>query len=70
DTVVKLVDSNSNNDNQITLLSFGSGHNGENKHTLVMKYISVWSDDNNNDDKNQNETNKSKKFNQFNQLNN
>ncbi|ETO12233.1 hypothetical protein RFI_25143 [Reticulomyxa filosa] len=41
--VVKMVDSNNNNNkdiNQITLLSFG-GH--ENKHTLVMKYVSVWS---------------------------
>ncbi|ETO11069.1 hypothetical protein RFI_26307, partial [Reticulomyxa filosa] len=40
--VVKLVDSNSNNDkdnNQITLLSFG-GYNKDTRHTLVMKYIS------------------------------
>ncbi|ETO36437.1 hypothetical protein RFI_00625, partial [Reticulomyxa filosa] len=41
--VVKLVDSSSNNDkdkdnNQITLLSFGSYYFGKNKHTLVMKY--------------------------------
>ncbi|ETO06063.1 hypothetical protein RFI_31333, partial [Reticulomyxa filosa] len=39
--VVKLVDRNSNNDkynNQITLLSFGSDYDGNNKHTLVMKY--------------------------------
>ncbi|ETO32017.1 hypothetical protein RFI_05099 [Reticulomyxa filosa] len=38
--VVKLVDSNSNKDkdnNQITLLSFG----GENRHTLVMKYVTI-----------------------------
>ncbi|ETO03096.1 hypothetical protein RFI_34314 [Reticulomyxa filosa] len=50
--VVKLVDSNNNNDkdnNQITLLSFGSTWGGSNAHTLVMKYVSVWSDDNNND---------------------
>ncbi|ETO02746.1 hypothetical protein RFI_34667 [Reticulomyxa filosa] len=43
--VVKLVDNNNNNNNdsnQITLLSFG----GYNKHTLVMKYVSVWSNDN------------------------
>ncbi|ETO16850.1 hypothetical protein RFI_20488 [Reticulomyxa filosa] len=61
---MKLVDSNSNNDkdnNQITLLSFGGN---KDKHTLVMKYVSVWSDDNNNDEyQNENETNKSKKFN-------
>ncbi|ETN99983.1 hypothetical protein RFI_37475, partial [Reticulomyxa filosa] len=41
--VVKLVDNNSNNDkynNQITLLSFGSTWDGQNKHTLMMKYIS------------------------------
>ncbi|ETO34885.1 hypothetical protein RFI_02202, partial [Reticulomyxa filosa] len=40
--VVKLVDSNSNKDkdnNQITLLSFGSDWDGEYKHTLVMKYV-------------------------------
>ncbi|ETO36435.1 hypothetical protein RFI_00626, partial [Reticulomyxa filosa] len=39
--VVKLVDSNSNNDkdnNQITLLSFDLIHMEKNKHTLVMKY--------------------------------
>ncbi|ETO13384.1 hypothetical protein RFI_23989 [Reticulomyxa filosa] len=30
--------------NQITLLSFGSNFNGRDKHTLVMKYVSVWSD--------------------------
>ncbi|ETO08409.1 hypothetical protein RFI_28978, partial [Reticulomyxa filosa] len=28
----------------ITLLSFGSDRNGKNKHTLMMKYISVWND--------------------------
>ncbi|ETO28368.1 hypothetical protein RFI_08764 [Reticulomyxa filosa] len=66
-SVVKLVDSNSNNDkhnNTITLLSFGSTWGGLNKHTLVMKYVSVWSDDNNNDEMNQ-----SKQFNQFNRSN-
>ncbi|ETO05823.1 hypothetical protein RFI_31574, partial [Reticulomyxa filosa] len=70
--VLKLVDGNNNNDkdnNQITLLSFGSGWSGSNKHTLLMKYVSVWSDDNNNDE-NENETNKSKKFNQLNKSNN
>ncbi|ETO06062.1 hypothetical protein RFI_31336 [Reticulomyxa filosa] len=40
--VVKLADNNKNN-NQITLLSFGSSWGGENKHTLVMKYVSIWS---------------------------
>ncbi|ETO08012.1 hypothetical protein RFI_29378 [Reticulomyxa filosa] len=38
--VIKLVENNCNNGiNQITLLSFG----GYNKHTLLMKYVSVWS---------------------------
>ncbi|ETO34187.1 hypothetical protein RFI_02907 [Reticulomyxa filosa] len=42
--VVKLVNKNNNKDNnEITLLSFGSSSFGENKHTLVMKYVSVWS---------------------------
>ncbi|ETO35077.1 hypothetical protein RFI_01997 [Reticulomyxa filosa] len=43
--VVKLVDNNNDNrqSDQITLLSFGSHYNGKNKHTLVMKYVSVWS---------------------------
>ncbi|ETO35452.1 hypothetical protein RFI_01612 [Reticulomyxa filosa] len=48
--VVKLVDNNSNNDkghNLITLLSFG-GDDEYARHTLVMKYVSFWSDDNNN----------------------
>ncbi|ETO11825.1 hypothetical protein RFI_25551, partial [Reticulomyxa filosa] len=71
--VVKLADSNSNNDkdnNQIILLSFG-GDKYTKRHTFVMKYVSVWSDGNNNDDenKNENETNKSKKLNEFNQFN-
>ncbi|ETO33560.1 hypothetical protein RFI_03542 [Reticulomyxa filosa] len=67
--VVKLLDSNSNNDkdnNQITLLSFG-GSLITKRHTLMMKYVSVWSDDNNNDD--ENETNKSEKLNDLNRLN-
>ncbi|ETN98284.1 hypothetical protein RFI_39229, partial [Reticulomyxa filosa] len=39
--VVKLVDNNNNKDkNQITLLSFG-GNKGT-RHTLVMKYVSIW----------------------------
>ncbi|ETO05904.1 hypothetical protein RFI_31492, partial [Reticulomyxa filosa] len=49
-----------NDINQITLLSFGGD---ESKHTLVMKYVSVWSDDNNSDDAN--EMNKAKKFNEW-----
>ncbi|ETO11447.1 hypothetical protein RFI_25927 [Reticulomyxa filosa] len=39
--VVKLVDNNNKDKNQITLLSFGGDENS--RHTLVMKYISVWS---------------------------
>ncbi|ETO35650.1 hypothetical protein RFI_01411 [Reticulomyxa filosa] len=58
--VVKLV-GNSNHNNkdtkQITLLSFGSSWDGENKHTLVMKYVSVWD----------NISNKANKFNYYNQ---
>ncbi|ETO31994.1 WD repeat-containing protein [Reticulomyxa filosa] len=38
--VVKLVDNNNKNTNEMILLSFG----GYWKHTLVMKYISVWDD--------------------------
>ncbi|ETO05776.1 hypothetical protein RFI_31620, partial [Reticulomyxa filosa] len=45
--VVKLVDNNKDR-SQITLLSFGSDWNRYSKHTLIMKYVSVWSDDNNN----------------------
>ncbi|ETO04652.1 hypothetical protein RFI_32744 [Reticulomyxa filosa] len=41
--VIKLKDNKNDKDNnEITLLSFG----GKDKHTLVMKYVSVWSDDN------------------------
>ncbi|ETO34892.1 hypothetical protein RFI_02196 [Reticulomyxa filosa] len=43
--VVKLV-GNNNANNQITLLSFG----GRFKHTLVMKYVSIWSDISNKSD--------------------
>ncbi|ETO32969.1 hypothetical protein RFI_04136 [Reticulomyxa filosa] len=43
--------------NQITLLSFGSDLEGKNKHTLLMKYVSVWS----------NISNKSNKLNSYNQ---
>ncbi|ETO05287.1 WD repeat-containing protein [Reticulomyxa filosa] len=55
--VVKLIDNNNKNDNEITLLSFG----GKDKHTLMMKYVSVWSNDNGN------KTKKSKKSNNYNQ---
>ncbi|ETO01947.1 hypothetical protein RFI_35493 [Reticulomyxa filosa] len=44
--VVKLI--NNKDDNEITLLSFG----GKEKHALVMKYISVWSNENDNDNDN------------------
>ncbi|ETO34097.1 hypothetical protein RFI_02997 [Reticulomyxa filosa] len=40
--------SNNKDSNQITLLSFG-GRKFSTKHTLIMKYISVWNDENNND---------------------
>ncbi|ETO01880.1 hypothetical protein RFI_35559, partial [Reticulomyxa filosa] len=41
--VVNLVNNNSEGNDEITLLSFG----GLSKHTLIMKYVSVWSDNNN-----------------------
>ncbi|ETO05032.1 hypothetical protein RFI_32365 [Reticulomyxa filosa] len=50
--VVKLVDNNNKDSNQITLLSFGGYHN----HSLMMKYVSVWS----------NIPNKSNEFNNYN----
>ncbi|ETO34829.1 hypothetical protein RFI_02257 [Reticulomyxa filosa] len=40
--VVKLVDNNNKDSNEITLLSFG-GNESTKRHTLVMKYVSVWS---------------------------
>ncbi|ETO35123.1 WD-40 repeat protein [Reticulomyxa filosa] len=43
--VVKLVDNNNKDSNQITLLSFG-GKKYRKKYTLVMKYVSVWSNEN------------------------
>ncbi|ETO02030.1 hypothetical protein RFI_35405 [Reticulomyxa filosa] len=43
--VVKLIDNNNKDSNEITLLSFG----GEHKHTLIMKYVSVWDNDNDNE---------------------
>ncbi|ETO09200.1 hypothetical protein RFI_28187, partial [Reticulomyxa filosa] len=54
--VVKLADNSNQDKNQITLLSFG----GKNNHTLVMKYVSVWSND----------MNKSKELNKLNKPNN
>ncbi|ETO03230.1 hypothetical protein RFI_34181, partial [Reticulomyxa filosa] len=57
---VKLADSNNKDSNEITLLSFG----GYYKHTLVMKYVSVWDNHNNG-----NEMNKSKKLNKSNNYN-
>ncbi|ETO35640.1 WD repeat-containing protein [Reticulomyxa filosa] len=53
--VVKLVNNNNKDNNQITLLSFG----GKYKHTLVMKYVSIWND----------EDNKSKELNELNNYN-
>ncbi|ETO11372.1 hypothetical protein RFI_26005, partial [Reticulomyxa filosa] len=40
--VIKLVDNNNKYSNQITLLSFGGARNTK-RHTLMMKYESVWS---------------------------
>ncbi|ETO33116.1 hypothetical protein RFI_03990 [Reticulomyxa filosa] len=57
--VVKLIDNNKNS-NEITLLSFGSSLFGKNKHTLVMKYVSVWSNI-------LDISNKSNEFNNYNQ---
>ncbi|ETO17312.1 hypothetical protein RFI_20013 [Reticulomyxa filosa] len=42
-SVIKLTKSD-NNSNYITLLSFGGQGENEKKHTLIMKYISVWDD--------------------------
>ncbi|ETO15679.1 WD repeat-containing protein [Reticulomyxa filosa] len=53
--VVKLIDKNNKDSNQITLLSFG-GSEYIQRHTLVMKYVSVWS----------NISNKLKKSNNYN----
>ncbi|ETO00730.1 hypothetical protein RFI_36711, partial [Reticulomyxa filosa] len=44
--VVKLSDNNNKDNNQITLLSFG----GIGSHTLVMKYVSIWSNISNKSD--------------------
>ncbi|ETO04429.1 hypothetical protein RFI_32967, partial [Reticulomyxa filosa] len=62
--VVKLVDNNNKQSNQITLLSFGGG-TSENKHALVMKYVSVWSDISDVSN-NSMKSNKSKKFKKYN----
>ncbi|ETO11420.1 hypothetical protein RFI_25954, partial [Reticulomyxa filosa] len=56
--VVKL-DNNNKDSNEINLLSFG----GFKKHTLIMKYVSVWSDGNN--DNETNKSNKSKNHNKW-----
>ncbi|ETO31209.1 hypothetical protein RFI_05912 [Reticulomyxa filosa] len=59
--VVKLVDNNNDKDSdKITLLSFGSNFDGDYRHTLVMKYVSVWSNDSS-----ENEINKSNNYNQW-----
>ncbi|ETO16917.1 hypothetical protein RFI_20420 [Reticulomyxa filosa] len=54
--VVKLEDNNNNNKdrNEVTLLSFGFDWYRDNEHTLVMKYISVWNSDNDNEMKSNN----------------
>ncbi|ETO06155.1 hypothetical protein RFI_31241 [Reticulomyxa filosa] len=57
--VVKLMDNSSNKNDQITLLSFG----GRSKHTLVMKYVSIWNNDN--EINKSKRSKKSKKFNQW-----
>ncbi|ETO07892.1 hypothetical protein RFI_29498 [Reticulomyxa filosa] len=62
--VVKLVD----NRNEITLLSFG-GNKHTKMHTLIMKYVSVWSNDNDNGNE-MNDPKKSKKSKKSNNLNN
>ncbi|ETO05897.1 WD repeat-containing protein [Reticulomyxa filosa] len=59
--VVKLIDNNNKDNNEIILLSFG-GNQFISRHTLVMKYISVWSDDSS-----ENEMNKSTKLKNYNQ---
>ncbi|ETO33724.1 G-protein beta WD-40 repeats containing protein [Reticulomyxa filosa] len=51
--VVELANNNSKDRHEITLLSFG----GFRKHTLMMKYVSIWS----------NENNKSKELNNYNE---
>ncbi|ETO17336.1 hypothetical protein RFI_19986 [Reticulomyxa filosa] len=53
--VVKLMDNNKDS-NEITLLSFG-GCEYAKRHTLIMKYVSVWNNDN--------KMNQSKKYNQW-----
>ncbi|ETO12246.1 hypothetical protein RFI_25131 [Reticulomyxa filosa] len=61
--VVKLVNNDNNKDSsEITLLSFG-GKKGVKKHTLIMKYVSVWSNDKSNDK--DNEINKSNNYNKW-----
>ncbi|ETO25088.1 hypothetical protein RFI_12055, partial [Reticulomyxa filosa] len=63
--VVKLEDGNDSKDsNEVAVLSFG-GDKEMKRHTLIMKYVSVWSDDNDND----NEMNKSKKSEKLNNCN-
>ncbi|ETO27844.1 hypothetical protein RFI_09286 [Reticulomyxa filosa] len=56
--VLKWVDKSSKDSNEITLLSFG-GNAYTKRHTLVMKYVSVWDDNN--------EMNKLKKTNNCNE---
>ncbi|ETO30070.1 WD-40 repeat protein [Reticulomyxa filosa] len=62
--VVKLVENNKGK-NKITLLSFGSDCDGRNKHTLAMKYVSVWSNGNDNEINKFKKSNNSSKCNKW-----
>ncbi|ETO35050.1 hypothetical protein RFI_02024 [Reticulomyxa filosa] len=65
--VVELVGNNNKDSNEITLLSFGESSLIK-KHTLMMKYVSVWSNNNSNNI-NGNEMNKSKESKKLNNYN-
>ncbi|ETO32429.1 hypothetical protein RFI_04690 [Reticulomyxa filosa] len=57
----RALNNNNKDSNEITLLSFGSAYDGEVKHTLIMKYVSIW--------RNENEMNKSKELKKSNNYN-
>ncbi|ETO05504.1 hypothetical protein RFI_31892, partial [Reticulomyxa filosa] len=44
--VIKCINNANDNANELILLSFGGQSNGKKKHTLIMKYVSVWDNDN------------------------
>ncbi|ETO20448.1 hypothetical protein RFI_16769 [Reticulomyxa filosa] len=44
--VIKCINNANDNANELILLSFGGQSNGQKKHTLIMKYVSVWDNDN------------------------